>query len=148
MIDFGLIRPYNLLPVLHSPVLVSIDMETRKVIGICQEAQDMVKRLRMHQGNLIDGERPSMLAHGWLITRAIENNQHHKENINNVPEGPPDPPAPPDKPANLQNEPPSIKLEGERRSGLSFDETCIRGEADMSGAPMHDEDARKQPKKL
>ena len=89
-----------------------------------------------------------MLVHGWLMTRAVENDQHHEEIINNIPEGPPDPPAPPDKPASQQNVPLSIELEGERRLVMSSEDACISDEVDASGASGHIEDARKWPKNL
>ena len=73
--------------------------------------------------------------------RAVENNQHHKENVDNVPEGPPDPPAPPDEPANLQKEPLSIKLKGERKGVASFINAFTGIKMDMLEVSGNIEDA-------
>ena len=102
----------------------------------------------MHQGNLIEEERPSTLACGWLMMRAVKNDQYHEENVDNVPEGPPDPPAPPDKPTNLQKEPPSIELDGERKLVVSSNDAHTSNEADALGVSGHIEDARTRPKNL
>ena len=102
----------------------------------------------MHQGDPIEGERPSTLAHGWSMMRAVTNDQHHKENINNIPEGPPDPPPPPDEPIQQQNKPLSIELEGERKLAVSSDNAHTSDEADMLGVSGSIKDARKRPKKL
>jgi len=68
-----------------------------------------------------------------------------------VPETPPDPPPPsidPVNPSRLENEPLSIKLEGERSMLASFDNKHTGGKANMLGVLRHNEDARKWPKKL
>jgi hypothetical protein len=46
------------------------------------------------------------------------------------------------------DKPSSIKLEGKRRSLASFDIGLTSAEMNTSGTPRHDEDARKQSKKL
>lgn len=89
-----------------------------------------------------------MLAHGWSMIRAVENDQHHEKIINNIPEDPPDPPAPLDKPASQQNVFLSIEFKGERRLVMSSEDACTSDEADALGASGHIEDARKWPKDL
>ena len=72
---------------------------------------------------------------------ADENDQHDEPSVNDVPEGPPDPPAPPNEPTNLQKEPASVELKGERKSVASSDDACTNDEADA-----HQEDGEVQVK--
>ena len=77
-----------------------------------------------------------------MSTTADENDQHDEPSVDDVPEGPPDPPTPPNEPANLQKEPPSVELEGERKSVANSDDARTSDEADASGASGHVWDAR------
>ena len=82
-----------------------------------------------------------------MSTTADENDQHDEPSVNDVPEGPPDLPAPPNETANLQKEPASVELEGERKSVASSDDACTSDEADASGASGHVGDGRMRPTK-
>ena len=130
--------------VTHGNADAGVDGE---VVGTSRDVQNEGERSMTRRDEAIEGERPSALAHGQS-TRAVENDQHHEENVDNVPEGPPDPPPPPDEPVNPSNEPPSIELEGERMLVTSSEDARTSDEADASGASGHVEDARKRPKKL
>ena len=125
------------------------DAETNgEVVGVSQDVQNEVKRLRMCQGDSSKGERPSVLVCGWSITRAVENDQHTSTIVDNIPEGPPDPPAPPDKPTNPSNKSLSIELKEEREELASTKDVCTSDKADMLEASIYDDNARRQPKKL
>ena len=96
-----------------------------------RDVQDEAERSRARPGDPIEGERPSALAHGQS-TRADEDDQRTQTVDNDVPEGPPEPPPPPDEPAQRPNVPPSVELEGERRSVTSSDDPRTSDEADAS----------------
>ena len=74
----------------------------------------MVKRLRTHQGDSIEGERGNVLARTRSSTAADENDQRGERVDDDVPVDPPDLPPPPDEPANPSNVPPSVELEGRK----------------------------------
>lgn len=50
---------------MHESADTSVDGE---VIGTSQDIQNQAERLRIPQGDLIEGERPSVLVHGQLMT--------------------------------------------------------------------------------
>ena len=69
------------------------------------------------------------------MTRDEENRQHTSTVDNDIPEGSPEPPPPihtPDKPTEQRDKPPSVELEGERRSWVSCDDGPT---SDMTDAP-------------
>ena len=73
---------------------------------------------------------------------ADKNDQHDESSVDDVPEGPPDPPTPPNEPTNLQKEPPSVELEGERKSVVNSNDVCISDEVDALGVSGHVGNAR------
>ena len=132
-----------------SATLESADADTdEEAVGMHRDVQDEAERSRTRRGDPTEGERPSALAHGRSLMAADENGQRNETVNDDVPMGPPEPPPPPDKPANRQNEPPSVELEGERKLAASSDNARTSDEADVSGASGSVEDARKRPKKL
>ena len=89
-------------------------------------------------------------SHGESTT-AVENDQHTSTNVDDVPEPPqhsPRPPEPPDRTAKQQDEPPSVELEGERRSRASCDDGPTSDVTDTSRASEGIEDDGNRPKKL
>jgi len=68
--------------------------------------------------------------------------------VDDIPEPPPTPPKPPDEPTQRRDEPPSVELEGERRSQSSCDEIRTDDDADATAVPRRHEDAREYPKEL
>ena len=111
--------------------------------------QDEAERSATCLNALIEGERGSALAQGRLTTTDEPDNQRSETSVDNIPRAPPEPPPPvhtPDKPTHRKNEPPSVKLEGERCTSASFDIRLTSTETNASGASRHDEDARNRPK--
>ena len=125
----------------HRKSVVTQEPETHR------DMQVQVERSRTHRGDSIKGERTSVLVHRESM-RAVENDQHTSTIIDVVPECPPDPPAPPDETTRPRNKPPSVKLEGERRTHPSCDTGPTRGDTDASGVSSGGEDARNRLKKL
>ena len=82
------------------------------------------------------------------MTRTDEDDQRTSTSVDDVPEDPPEPPPPPDKPARRRTQPPSVELEGERRSQSSFEDELTSAEANASQVSGNVEDVGKHLKKL
>ena len=120
--------------------------------GKPDEQPDEVERSSTCRNVSIEGERGlgSVLAQGRSTTRADEDDQRTSMSDDNIPRAPPEPPPPfptPDKPAQPPNEPPSVELEGERRTQTNLKLGLTSAKADMSGPSTGDEDPRNRPKK-
>ena len=131
--------------VVHEHADAGVDGEA---VGMCQDVQDAAERSRTRRGDLIEGERLSASARGRSMTTADENNQRNEAVDDDVPEDPPDPPPPLDEPADRQDEPPSVELEGESGCRASCRDELTGAETDASGASQHHEDPRNWPRKL
>ena len=131
--------------VAHESADAGVDGE---VVGTSRDVQNEAETSRTRRGDPIEGERPSALARGQSTMKADEDDQRNEAIIDDLPIGPPDPPPPPDEPANRQNEPPSVELEGEREESASSEDARTSNKADVSGASIRDEDTRTRPKNL
>ena len=83
-------------------------------------------------------------------TAAEDNDQRNEVSIDDTPStslGPPPSFPTPDKPVQRPDEPPSVELEGERKSVASCDAGPTAGETHVLGASRREKDARKRPKK-
>jgi hypothetical protein len=87
-------------------------------------------------------------AHAHSVATDDENDQRNETVSEDVPEDPPDPDPPPDRLAKQHDEPPSVELEGERRSVASFDVGLASAEMDASGASDGVVDDEKRPMNL
>ena len=97
----------------------------------------------------VEGARARATAHARSLTAVEEDGQRTVPDDDDAPGAPPEPPPPltsPDEPARQHDEPPSVELEGERRSRASCDDALTRADADASGASKGDEDPRNRPK--
>ena len=118
--------------------------------GMAEEAnggvQDEAERLATCQNALIEGERGSALAQGRSTTADEPTDQWTSTIVDNVAEDPPVPPPPLERPPNAENEPPSVELEGERKSLGSCEVGPTSAETTASGVSRRDEDPRNRPK--
>jgi hypothetical protein len=122
-----------------------------EVAGTHRDVQVEVESAQTRRDTTSEGERARATAHTRSTTTDEETGQRTETDIDDVPEDPPDPSTPfpmPDQPARPQNEPPSVELEGERRTVASCDVEHNGGEADASGASDGVEDDGKRPMDL
>ena len=103
-----------------------------------RDAEVEVESAGTRRGTSVEGERWSATTHERSSTEADEdNNQRTPQDVEDVPGPSPGPPPPvltPDEPGQRQNKPPSVELEGERRSRASCDDGPTNGDSDASGA--------------
>ena len=104
--------------------------------------QDQAERSATCRNASIEGERGSALAQGRSTKTDEEIDQCNEAIINDVPEDPPDPSPSPDQPAQRENEPPSVELEGERCMSASRDDGLTSTKTNVSGPFTGDEDPR------
>jgi hypothetical protein len=110
-----------------------------RVVGTRRDAQVKVESAQT-RCTTSEGETVRTTARAQSVATDDENDQRNETVSEDVPEDPPDPDPPPDRLAKQHDEPPSVELEGERRSVASFDDGLTRGEADASGASEGVED--------
>jgi hypothetical protein len=132
----------------HGNADAEVDSE---VVGAHRDAQVDVESAQTPRDTTSKGERARATAHTRSTTTDEETGQRTETDVDDIPEDPPDPFTPlpmPDQPARPQNEPPSVELEGERRTVASCDVEHNGGKAEASGASYGVEDDGKRPKKL
>ena len=116
------------------------------------DAQVEVESATMQRMALTTGVSGCVSAHVRSTTTVEENDQRPSTDDEDIPGLYPDPlapPLPPDKPAQCRNNPPSVKLEGEKRLQSSFHVRPTSAGADVSeasGASGSVEDATNVPK--
>jgi hypothetical protein len=107
-----------------------------------------VERVETRRGTSDEAERWSASAHERLTSGDDEHGQRIPTDVEDVPEDPPVPFPSPDQPANREDEPPSVELEGERIPYTSCDVGPTSNEADVSRASEDVEDDGTVPKNL
>jgi hypothetical protein len=108
-----------------------------RVVGTHPDVQVEMESARAQGNALVEGASEHTTAHARSAATDDENDQRTSQDEYDVPGLSPEPPPPftsPDEPARVENEPPSIELEGERRDVASCDVERTGGEADVSRA--------------
>jgi hypothetical protein len=125
----------------HEDADAEVDGE---VVGTRRDAQVEVESTQMRCDTTSEGERARATVHTQSTATDDENDQRSEMHVDNVPEDPPDPsPSLP-----MPDQPPSVELEGERRSVASCDVGLTSSDADVTGAPRRVEDDGDVSRKL
>jgi hypothetical protein len=122
-----------------------------RVVGTHPDVQVEMESARAQGNALVEGASKHTTAHARSAATDDENDQRTSQDEYDVPGLSPEPPPPftsPDEPARVENEPPSVELEGERRDVASCDVERTGGKADVSRASEGVEDDGNRSKKL